>query len=74
MKKKTVSVEVIKTAHQLGSKMIDLADQEEDDHAFVALLRLGNNLLRVGDPWGFELTELTDEDRQLIAKVNKKTV
>jgi hypothetical protein len=64
--------ETVILAHRLGAKMIDLAEQEKYDERFVALLRLGNSLISVGEPWGFDLNKLTDDDRKLIAEINKQ--
>lgn len=64
--------ETVVLAHRLGAKMIDLAEQEKYDERFVALLRLGNNLISVGEPWGFDLNKLTPDDYKLIAEVNNQ--
>lgn len=69
---KKLSIKQIAHAHRIGSIMIDLAEKETNDAQFVALIRLGNRLITVGEPWGFDLRQLTEEDQQLIAQVNSQ--
>jgi hypothetical protein len=69
---KKITIKQITQAHQIGSIMIDLAEKETNDQRFVNLIRLGNRLITVGEPWGFDLKLLTAEDRALIAQVNSQ--
>lgn len=69
---KKMNRQTVVFAHKIGAKMIDLAEQEKDDARFVALLRLGNSLISVGEPWGFDISKLTEEDKKLITEVNNQ--
>lgn len=69
---KKLNRQTVVFAHKIGAKMIDLADKEKDDERFVALLRLGNSLITVGDPWGFDIAKLTVEDKKLIAEIKNQ--
>ena len=69
---KKMNRQTVVFAHKIGAKMIDLAEQEKDDERFVALLRLGNSLISVGEPWGFDISKLTEEDKKLITEVNNQ--
>lgn len=69
---KRVNRQTVVFAHKIGAKMIDLAEQEKDDQRFVALLRLGNSLISVGEPWGYDISKLTEEDKQLIQEINNQ--
>ena len=67
---KRVNRQTVVFAHKIGAKMIDLAEQEKNDARFVALLRLGNSLISVGEPWGYDISKLTEDDKKLINEVN----
>jgi len=69
---KRVNRQTVVFAHKIGAKMIDLAEQEKNDERFVALLRLGNSLISVGEPWGFDISKLTEEDKKLITEINNQ--
>lgn len=69
---KKVNRQTVVFAHKIGAKMIDLAEQEKNDERFVALLRLGNSLISVGEPWGFDISKLTEEDKKLITEINNQ--
>lgn len=69
---KKMNRQTVVFAHKIGAKMIDLAEQEKDDERFVALLRLGNSLISVGEPWGFDISKLTEDDKKLITEINNQ--
>jgi hypothetical protein len=69
---KRVNRQTVVFAHKIGATMIDLAEQEKDDTRFVALLRLGNSLISVGEPWGYDISKLTPQDKVLISEINTR--